>query len=89
MTGPVRPSPRCRALFEQLSRYLDGDLPPARRRIVEKHMASCACCAMMSRRLRLTLAACRAEARRRPPRAVMARAAERVRALLKRNRVSL
>lgn len=83
MSSPVRPSPRCRALFEQLSRYLDGDLTPARRRVVEKHIESCACCGMMNRRLRLTLAACRAEARRRPPKAVMTRAARRVRALLK------
>ena len=83
MTAPVRPSPRCRALFEELSLYLDGDLTPVRRRTVERHIKTCTCCAMMDRRLRLTLAACRAEAARRPPRAVMARAVRRVRTLLK------
>jgi anti-sigma factor RsiW len=83
MTSPVRPSRRCRALFEELSLYLDGDLTPARRRTVERHIKSCKCCGMMNQRLRLTLAACRAHATVRPPRAVMARAARRVRALLR------
>ena len=83
MTGPMRPSRRCRALFEELSLYLDGDLTPARRRTIERHIKSCVCCGMLNQRLRLTLAACRAEATRRPPRAVMTRAARRVRALLK------
>jgi anti-sigma factor RsiW len=83
MTNPARPSRRCRALFKELSLYLDGDLTPARRRTVERHIESCTCCGMMNRRLQLTVAACRAEATHRPPRAVMARAARRVRALLK------
>ena len=82
MTCPVRPSPRCRALFEELSLYLDGDLTTDRRRKIERHIRSCACCGMMNQRLRLTVAACRAEAKRRPPRDVMARAATRVRALI-------
>ena len=32
MTVPTRPSARCRTLLLELSRYLDGDLTPARRR---------------------------------------------------------
>jgi len=69
-------------LGELLSAHLDGELTPARRRAVERHIDNCVCCGTMSARLRLTLAACRAERQRRPPRAVMSRAAARVRALM-------
>lgn len=81
-TGPARPSARCRKLLLELSRYLDGELTPARRLVVERHIDACACCGTMAARLRRTVAACRAGQSRRPPRAVMARAADRVRALL-------
>ena len=86
MTVPTRPSARCRALLLELSRYLDGDLTPARRRTVERHINACACCGTMAARLRRTVAACRAEGKRQPPRAVMSRAAERIRALVARER---
>jgi anti-sigma factor RsiW len=76
-----RPSPRCRALLLELSRYLDGELTPARRRTVARHITSCDCCGTMSGRLRATIAACRAEGAKRPPRAVLARAAARIKAL--------
>lgn len=79
MTVQARPSARCRALLLELSRYLDGDLTPARRRTVERHVEGCECCATMAARLRSIVAACRAEGGRRPPRAVMSRAASRVR----------
>lgn len=82
MTPPKTPSARCRALLLELSRYLDGDLTPARRRTIERHITSCECCGTMASRLRKTMAACQAEGKSRPPRAVMARAAKRVRALL-------
>ena len=82
MTGPPRPSARCRALLLELSRYLDGDLTPSRRRTVERHINACACCAMMATRLRSTVAACRVEGKKRPPRDVMSRAAKRIRALI-------
>ena len=85
MTVPSRrPSARCRALFLELSRYLDGDLTPARRRIVERHIKACACCGTMAARLRRTVAACRAAGKRRPPRDVMSRAAKRIRVLIAR-----
>ena len=74
MTGPPRPSARCRRLLRELSRYLDGDLTPARRRTVERHINGCVCCGTMAARLRRTVAACRAEGKRRPPRGVMSRA---------------
>lgn len=81
MTAP-RPSPKCRALLLEMSRYLDGELPASRRRSVESHIATCACCGTMATRLRTVVAACRAEGRAKPPRAVMARAARRIRGLL-------
>lgn len=82
MSGPTRPSARCRTLLLELSRYLDGDLTPARRRMVERHINACTCCGTMAGRLRRTLAACRAEGKKGPPRAVMSRAAARIRALV-------
>ena len=82
MTVQARPSARCRKLLLELSRYLDGDLTPARRRKIEHHVSACECCGTMAARLRRTVAACRAERGRRPPRDVMSRAAARVRALI-------
>lgn len=84
MTVPTRPSARCRRLLLELSRYMDGDLTPARRRTIERHINACGCCGTMAARLRRTVAACRAEGKRQPPRAVMLRAAKRVRALIAR-----
>jgi len=84
MTVPTRPSARCRALLLEVSQYLDGDLTSARRRMVERHIKTCACCGTMTARLRRTLAACRAVGTTRPPRSVMSRAAERIRALVAR-----
>jgi anti-sigma factor RsiW len=82
MTAPVRPSARCRALLLEVSRYLDGELTPTRRRAVERHIQACTCCRTMATRLRRTVAACRAEGGRRPPRDVILRAAERIRVLI-------
>jgi anti-sigma factor RsiW len=84
MTTVARPSARCRALLLELSRYLDGDLSAARRRTIERHIKTCGCCGTMAARLRTTVAACRAEGKKRPPRAVMSRAAKRIRVLVAR-----
>jgi anti-sigma factor RsiW len=84
MTHPNRPSARCRRLLLEVSRYLDGDLTPARRRTVERHINSCTCCETMAARLRRTAAACRAEGKRPLPRAVVSRAEKRIRALVAR-----
>jgi anti-sigma factor RsiW len=83
MTAPARPSARCRALLLDLSRYVDGDLPPARRRRLERHIRACTCCGAMAARLRRTMALCRAEGQRRPPRDVRSRAADRIRTLVR------
>ena len=84
MTVPARPSARCRTLLVELSRYLDADLTPARRRTLERHIKACACCATMAARMRRTVAVCRVDGKRRPPSDVMARATERIRVLIAR-----
>jgi anti-sigma factor RsiW len=84
MTGATRPSARCRALLLEVSRHLDGDLTPARRRTIERHIKTCGCCGTMAARLRTAVAACRAEGKKRPPRNVMSRAAKRIRMLVAR-----
>jgi anti-sigma factor RsiW len=86
MKNPGRPSARCRALLVEVSKYLDGDLTPSRRRIVERHLKSCACCETMEDCLRKTIAVCRAEGKTRLPRDVRSRAAARIRALLSETR---
>ena len=82
MIGPRRPSARCRALLIEVSRYLDGELTPARRRIIARHLTACACCGTMAAGLRRSLDACRAEGRVKLPREVRTRAARRIRRLL-------
>jgi anti-sigma factor RsiW len=84
---PTRPSARCRALLLELSHYLEGDLTPERRRIVERHIEACERCRTMAQRLRRTVAACRAAGKKRPPRDVLSRAAERIRTLMAREAV--
>ena len=82
MTVQARPTARCRTLLLEVSRYLDGELTPARRRTVERHVAECVCCRTMAARLRKAVAACRAAGGRHLPRDVRSRAADRVRALI-------
>jgi len=82
MTVQSRPSARCRKLLLEISRYLDGDLTPVRQRMVQQHVRTCACCGTMAARLRRTVAACRAEGDRHPPRDVMSRAKARIKALI-------
>ena len=84
MSAMKRPSAECRALLLEISRYLDGELPPERRRSIERHIRSCPCCGTMAVRLRSVVAMCRADARRKPPRDVMMRASKRIRALIAR-----
>ena len=67
MKTPARPSARCRALFKELSRYLAGELTPARCRTIERHIGACLSCGTMAVRLRTASAARRAEGQRRPP----------------------
>lgn len=82
MTTTRRPSAQCRALLAEVSKYLDGDLTPARRRTLERHVKACACCGTIEACLRKTIAMCRAEGKTRLPREVRSRAAARITALL-------
>ena len=52
-------SDRCRALLEQLSRYIDDDLSPAERRALTAHLRRCPCCQTMADSLKHTVDACR------------------------------
>jgi anti-sigma factor RsiW len=82
MSVATRPSVHCRARLLELSRYLDGEFSAARRRTIERHLDSCACCGTLAARLLKTMAACRAEAKKPPPRELLSRAAARIRSLL-------
>jgi len=84
MSVATRPSARCRARLLELSGYLDGELSPARRRTIERHLNRCVCCGTLAARLLKTMAACRAEAKKRPPPELRSRAAARIRSLLAR-----
>ncbi|MGB7220518.1 MAG: zf-HC2 domain-containing protein [Vicinamibacterales bacterium] len=82
MSALRRPSARCRALLQELSQYLDGELAPTRCRAIERHIKTCACCGTLAGRLRQTVAVCRALQKTSLPSDVRSRAAARIRALL-------
>jgi anti-sigma factor RsiW len=73
---------RCRALLLELSRYLDGELTPARCKEIEQHVGSCTGCTAMAARLRETMDACRAAREQHLPADVRERARARIKALL-------
>ena len=73
---------RCRDFLERLSRYLDGELPAADRRTVERHLAECPCCEEVLDSLKDTIDLCHQKGRVSIPRQVRSRARQRVRDLL-------
>ena len=73
----------CRARLAALFAYLDGELSAARSRVIERHLASCACCDSLAEGLRRSIAACRAAGRERLPARVRMRAHARIRQLLR------
>jgi len=77
-----RPTDRCRKLLEQVSRYLDGDLTPAERRAVAKHLENCPCCQQMADSLKHTVEACHKAGVTRLPADVRSRAKARITTLL-------
>jgi anti-sigma factor RsiW len=72
----------CRHLVEEISRYLDGDLSPARAEALEQHLASCLCCTDFATSLRQAVAACRAAGLCQLPEDVRVRAKQRIAELL-------
>jgi anti-sigma factor RsiW len=77
-----QPTDRCRALLEQVSRYLDGDLTAAERRAVGRHLRTCPCCQHMADGLKHTVEACRKAGTSRLPPDVRTRAKARITTLL-------
>jgi anti-sigma factor RsiW len=80
----ARASHACQEFLERLSLYVDGDLPAAARRQVERQLDRCPCCRDLVDSLEETVAICRQAARRRLPSDVKARARARIAALLER-----
>ena len=76
------PSDRCRALLEQLSRYIDDELTPAERRSLATHLRRCPCCQTMADSLKHTVEACRKAGAARLPADVRGRARTRIATLL-------
>jgi anti-sigma factor RsiW len=80
MTTPA--SDRCRALLEQLSRYIDDELTPAQRRSLTAHLRRCPCCQTMADSLKHTVEACRRAGTARLPADVRMRARARIATML-------
>lgn len=74
-------APRC-ARADDIWPYLDDELTPARARTMAAHIASCATCGTVARRLCAMLEECRSAGCRSLPPDVRARARTRVKALL-------
>jgi anti-sigma factor RsiW len=49
---------RCRELLVQIARSVEGDLPPARRRALARHLKECHRCGAFSASLRQTVELC-------------------------------
>lgn len=79
----TRPAPAgdCRAQLSELFAYLDGDLTPARCRIIERHLQQCPCCDHLAASLRRAIDACQTVGASRMPAAVRRKAEGRARAL--------
>jgi anti-sigma factor RsiW len=80
MSGP-RPRP-CRVLLEQLSAYLDGDLPAVECDAIARHAARCARCADVIADLKTIGGLCRRAGSAPLPAPVRRRAREQIRRLI-------
>jgi anti-sigma factor RsiW len=74
---------RCVGFIERLSRYVDGELPAADRRTIERHLRDCPCCEDVLESLRHTVAVCHEEGRPDLPPNVRERARARIEELLR------
>jgi anti-sigma factor RsiW len=79
----ARPPARCLALLDQLSKYVDDELPPRARQAIDAHCRDCARCRRMIAGLRRTIDVCRAAGSRPIPAKVRRRAAASVARLLR------
>ncbi len=78
----MRQPASCRVLLEQLSAYLDRDLPPRDCRRIAAHARTCPRCADVLAGLRETTDLCRRAAHRPLPPAVRQAARDRIRRLI-------
>jgi anti-sigma factor (TIGR02949 family) len=76
----------CDTLLSQMSSYLDGDLPELTCAAIEQHAASCPKCGRVIAEFRTATGLCRSAANAPLPEDVRARARERVRALIGREK---
>jgi anti-sigma factor RsiW len=75
---------RCRDFLEQLSRYLDDELPAAARSEIQRHLRDCPCCEEVLASIKHTVEVCHDEGRPDLPPDVRQRAHARVVELLHR-----
>ena len=75
----------CDSLLDQISSYLDDELPEASCAAIEQHAASCAECARILADFKTTTGLCRTAANAPLPDDVRVRARDRVRELLLKN----
>jgi anti-sigma factor RsiW len=84
MTPRRAPGPpaRCLALLDRLSRYIDDELTPRQRRVIDAHCRDCARCRRMIASLRRTIALYRSTDITAMPTRTRARARARIARLL-------
>lgn len=75
---------RCQDFLEQLSRYLDDEMPAAQRSEIQRHLRDCPCCEEVLASLKHTVDVCHEEGRPELPPEVRLRARARVVELLQR-----
>jgi anti-sigma factor (TIGR02949 family) len=80
---PAKTLKACRAVLLEFSKYLDGEQSEASCRRIERHLQSCASCAAATDQIRQVVASCRQMKKQALPQEVRARAARRVKALLR------
>ncbi len=73
----------CEDRLDQIFAWLDGELPPARARAIETHVATCESCGGLAEDLRRAIAACRMAGDCRMPATIHRRARARARKILK------
>jgi len=76
------PDANCREMFNRVSAYLDGELPAAECREIERHCQGCDRCAEFIDSLRHTVGLCREAGQRPLPADVRSRAKARIRELM-------